>query len=426
MDTLLTIISVAAVLIFAVVFFCEALTRRYSLIITVLLYIAACAFFLVIFLARLPYEDAIPFFLIPLVPAFIAFKDHWFRQLFVIFFLYVVVFIFFSVSTVIVQSLLAPGSILFLPGFTLLLVLFCAAGSLLSLKFGRRFFSRLFAYTGNRIWGLYTLIPLVSFFFMREVLFSRFRFPPSYIDDIPGFLLKLFLVVLSLSLVLVAIITTRERAGFAFALKQAETIVSSGQEYFEILNKTHDQIRIMRHDYQYQLKSLLVLLREKQYGQAEKLLEAAGQNLDETGVTVYSPNPVVNALVSWYAGECRHQGVRLEFRSRLPAEPLIDNYEFSVLLGNMLENALEACARIPPEERYIHADIRYNGTQVAIQVKNSFDGEFERDGDIVLSRKGTAGGLGLRSIRMVAEKYKGEYLSYAEAREFTAYVLLNI
>ncbi len=409
----------------ASVFF-SALKKRYRTFAIIIIYVLFTMFYATILFLDFPWKRYIPPFVLPFLPTLIAFKNHPFQQIFVVFTVITFDLVVSALSSVVSQIFDPWGSVEFLILYT---ILFCGISlvvAILAMRLGKSFFNRLFSYTSPRMWALYSLAPGISFFLVRTAVFSHFQIPPPYIEDIPGTLLLLFLVVTSLTLVMVAIITTRGKAEMSFALKQAGESLSAGREYYQLMSKTHEEIRFLRHDYKHQLNVLEGLLREGRVEDMKVLLNSMEQNLDDAALPVYSPNPVINSLVYRYALSCGEHGIDFSFRSQLPRESPVDHYDLSVLLGNLLENALEACLTLPGDkEKYIAADIRYQGNQLCFQVKNSFDGILIMQNGEIRSRKNN-GGLGIRSIRAVCARYNGDYLPEAQGGEFTAYVLLNI
>ncbi|QQO09233.1 sensor histidine kinase [Breznakiella homolactica] len=420
------VIIIAAIFSLAMAVFFSSLTARYKTAVSLLIYVITCIIYMFLAFSGIPGISKFPMFVIPLIPTFICFKDNPFQKIFVVFTLITVALVLSAVSSILAQLLFPWNSGEYMLAYTVFFAFFCAASIVLTLVFLRRIFSKLFSYTGRRVWALYSLAPLTSFFLLREAIFGYFQIPPPYIQDIPSFLLMVVLILLSLSLVFLAIITTHDRTSVSFALKQAEEALSSSRDYYQMLNKTYEELRIMRHDYKYQLHALSGLLAEKKYAELETLLAGMERILDDTAIPDFSPNPVIGALASWYAGRCRKDGIDFRFRSMLPETPLIDNYDFCVVFGNLLENALDACLLLAPGiPRYIDTDIRCTETQVFIKVKNSFDGYIiEHNGE--LQTRKTSGGLGIRSIKAACGRYFGDYTTETADKEFTAYVLLNI
>jgi sensor histidine kinase regulating citrate/malate metabolism len=82
--------------------------------------------------------------------------------------------------------------------------------------------------------------------------------------------------------------------------------------------------------------------------------------------------------------------------------------DLCVIVGNFLENAVEACRRMKRGNKFIRVRSRIEGNTLSIVVNNSFDGLWMEEEGVYLSRKGADGtrkGVGLASVRAICDKY---------------------
>ncbi|MFR9164035.1 MAG: ATP-binding protein [Lachnospiraceae bacterium] len=80
----------------------------------------------------------------------------------------------------------------------------------------------------------------------------------------------------------------------------------------------------------------------------------------------------------------------------------------TALLGNLLDNALEACDKMEPQDRWIQIVIRQMGNASFIKVSNTCAQKPERIGEeFVSGKQGTLHGIGTKSIREIVERYGG-------------------
>lgn len=88
--------------------------------------------------------------------------------------------------------------------------------------------------------------------------------------------------------------------------------------------------------------------------------------------------------------------------------PLTD-VELCTVLGNLLENALDACKRQPASPRSISLSSKETSGTLFILIENTYDGKLKRIGGRLLSLKNPAPryGIGLESVKKILEKYEG-------------------
>ena len=108
----------------------------------------------------------------------------------------------------------------------------------------------------------------------------------------------------------------------------------------------------------------------------------------------------------------------------LPQTLTIPNYELCIILGNLLENAVEACIH-QVEGKYIELRLKPLGEQLALMVKNSFNGTLMQNNSRPESTK-TDGGFGLKSVEAVVEHYYGELTTQWDGETFTAGVTVQL
>ena len=124
----------------------------------------------------------------------------------------------------------------------------------------------------------------------------------------------------------------------------------------------------------------------------------------------YSQNRVVNVLANHYASLASRQGTHFDLRCELKGKIAVPDADFSALLCNLLENALEACERMKSGDCFIQAGIAQMGSSINTRVTNSADAGLRlSEGNRIASSKAEGRtGYGLYSVRMIAKKYNGQ------------------
>lgn len=282
----------------------------------------------------------------------------------------------------------------------------------------------------NRIWSIYTTGVLLSFLLIRgtDSVYLRFSMPWLRVEHALSYVLQLAVAMLTFVLICVAIVVTQKRAAENYELKLARSALSAQREHYERITDMLDEIRMMRHDIQYQLSALCGLLSKEQYDEMKCLLTDVLKQWNAKTFTHYCENHVANALISYYVTRLEEE--KIDFKTEivlLPGDIAMEDYELCIVLGNLLENALAGCRTTPQGlKRYVSLNIRYQSGQLALEIRNSFDGIVRLDEkNQIISRKEN-GGLGVRSIRTICEKYHGEYLSSWQKNEFTSCVLVHL
>ena len=192
------------------------------------------------------------------------------------------------------------------------------------------------------------------------------------------------------------------------SLAQENSILRMESKRFSTFTRYLDETRTLRHDFRQHLRVLGGLARS---GRLEELKDYLA-SLEETQVSLvrYCANPTVDALCAHYAELAAQQATQVEWALELPEELNIRISDFCAVLGNLVENALQAVEKLPEEQRRVRVVTRMLSDQmVVILVENPYTGRLRlrSDGLPATRRKGQSHGIGLRSVAATVRRYHG-------------------
>ena len=173
------------------------------------------------------------------------------------------------------------------------------------------------------------------------------------------------------------------------------------------------EMRRLRHDMKNHMSSLLGMLQGDDAKQAEEYVrgmlrgtpECRAEDISRTG------NVIVDSLVNHKCGIARAEGIAFEANVFLPAELPFPGGHLTIVFGNLLDNALEACREVEAGKRYVTLDASYEKEVLMIAVTNPYHGERRKNqvGKYVTTKKNRRShGLGLSSVEQAAEAYRGQ------------------
>lgn len=196
------------------------------------------------------------------------------------------------------------------------------------------------------------------------------------------------------------------------------------EQYRRILDSIEHN-RKQRHDLRHHLLTLQTLWENGETEKARDYLSRYLGNADGIHVEKFCSHPIINMLVSHYFSLAGERGVTLTAHIHVPDSFSIQDTDLSILIGNLLENALEAAERAPEAYRFIHLNMLCRGQMFAVTVDNGFDGVIQEEGGRYLSVKSGHHGLGLSILHEMAEKYGGGTEFTHDAMIFHSSVMLN-
>ncbi len=214
--------------------------------------------------------------------------------------------------------------------------------------------------------------------------------------------------------------------------KTMENLLRIQGEQYEMLRERIAETRRVRHDLRHHHAVILDMANRGDLDAIRDYLTEYSNAPSELGGKVYSTNPTVNAVLSYYAANAEAAGVRFTARVQLPDDKLIiPAPELCVLLGNLLENAVDACTRETktstlPSIPAIRVLIKQNGvSELSIAVDNSCSQQPIWDEHELVSTKHEGHGIGTASIRYIAKRYDGDARFEWRNGVFYASVMLN-
>ncbi len=196
-----------------------------------------------------------------------------------------------------------------------------------------------------------------------------------------------------------------------------------------------ENTRKMRHDMRHHYNSLNDMICR---GQLDEIKDYLSELIDTTvshDNKTYCKNMTVNGLLQYYIGIAANENIRCEVQADCD-KLSIEASDLTVIFGNALENAINACKKCP-DNRWIKLKIGTVQGSLAIEISNSCMGVninhhlqsedgFSPAETFLDSHNGV--GYGLRSIAHTAQKYGGsaKFRFNAEEGTFTARIRLNM
>lgn len=192
--------------------------------------------------------------------------------------------------------------------------------------------------------------------------------------------------------------------------KQSERLLILQGEQYAALNRNIEQTRAARHDLRHQLAAISTMVAHEQYEKLRIFVEQYRKSVPTDKDMVLCENYAANSIISHYISFAHEEGISdIDIRCVLAKNGGIDGIDLCVLLGNLLENAIEGCKTLPVEKRKMKLRISTHAGNLMLTVDNTFDGKLQIEDGEFLSRKRNNGqkGVGLASVAAVAEKYDG-------------------
>ncbi|WP_279053487.1 sensor histidine kinase [Eisenbergiella tayi] len=266
-----------------------------------------------------------------------------------------------------------------------------------------------------------------------RMLYERY---PILIVVIPAILLLSLLSILyGVKLFQDMIYWNKEKSGRIVLEKQVRSL----QEHMEEMERIYSGIRGMKHD----MKNTISVIRSLSAGdnaekneELQEYLSEMSRSLEDLEVRFRTGNTVVDTLLNMKYHEAVRDvpGIRMDAdKLLLPQGLKIHSYDIGVILGNAVDNAIEACRKLkesePKAEAFIRLCSMQKGNLLILKVENSFDGRLlrRRQSEFPVTDKADREnhGIGLANIKNTAEKYQGTMDFKVKGRVFILSVMMK-
>ena len=195
----------------------------------------------------------------------------------------------------------------------------------------------------------------------------------------------------------------------------------------ELLKKNEEDLRQFRHDIKNKILVIDQMLDKNEEERIHSYISQMTDKLNSTKMYSQSGNIVIDSILNYKLSKAEKQGVNVRANVVLPEKIEIEDDDIVIILGNLLDNAIEATEHLE-KDKYIEVDFEYNKNCAFVTVKNSYDNVINIVNGTLKTRKSDEAlhGIGLKSVKSTVEKYDGILNYEHNNQEFVVNVILYV
>lgn len=196
---------------------------------------------------------------------------------------------------------------------------------------------------------------------------------------------------------------------------------------FEEMKQLYMTMRGWRHDYHNHMQKIRAHLELGEYEEVQDYIDLMETELDAVDIKYKTGNTGVDAMLNSKLTLAEEKGLRIKCDALLPKELPFNPVDLCVLLGNLIDNAIEACEKMDPSrDRFVRIYMCVRKRQLYLSVSNA-TGEVVRklDKEYITNKRGNHGN-GLRRINKVVEKHQGYINRQNEPGVFATEIMLPL
>lgn len=262
------------------------------------------------------------------------------------------------------------------------------------------------------LWAFFLFIPFIT---LASSVLSLFLLQGSRVDRPSSDLMHLFIQATFLFINL-ALFDLFRRFSLHYQKEQERVLLSqqlkAQEQHYRDLLDAHSRIQSIRHDMKNHLQTLSLLCRQGGQKEALEYLGTASHALHQTESFISTGNPAIDTVLGMKTAEMREKGIRCTPRLSIPQGLPLPFSDAVTILGNILDNAIAACAEWD-SSREIQFSIVYQQNTLLFHMENPSRAKS-------LKPYGT----GMKNVLRTAEKYSGTVQSSLQEHTYITDIVL--
>ena len=209
-------------------------------------------------------------------------------------------------------------------------------------------------------------------------------------------------------------------------LTQNNYLLSLRTIQHESLQQRINEARRAKHDVHHHTHLIREYLHSGKFQELEAYLDQYSASLPDTQSLVYCQHYEANTLLNYFVQQAKQQNIEVDVFVQFPEAMQLPQTTLSVLLGNLMENAIAACNTVTFGEKKITIRGKSRSGFVFLDVSNTYSGILKKDKNgEYFSTKAGGHGLGLSSVAHLANSHNGLFEIDDEDNIFRVSVMLQ-
>ena len=193
-------------------------------------------------------------------------------------------------------------------------------------------------------------------------------------------------------------------------LKLVEYQNEQSARHLNEVRSIHTEMRGYKHDFHNHLQTLKGQLKAGEVERALIYIEELDMKLMTVDTLLKTGNVTLDVILSAKIAQAIASGIEVTIKANIPDKLTISDVDLSVIIGNLLDNAIEACLKVEGE-RFIRIYIAMKGKMLYFSMLNTAGAKRQKIGQIFASQKAGVHGFGLKRAEGIIEE-KGGWVKY--------------
>lgn len=197
------------------------------------------------------------------------------------------------------------------------------------------------------------------------------------------------------------------------------------ETHYREIDNMYRKIRGWRHDYRNHIQTMKAYAASENWDAIRRYLDLLDDDLTTVDTVIKTGNPMTDAILNSKISLANSRNVKVIADACIPVKLNLSEIDLCCIIGNLFDNAIEACMKLPEDQRVIRLYMDLRNTQLYISITNFTAGKkMKKEGKLFRSTKGEGHGFGLVRIDTIVERLDGYISRNSEDGAFTTEILL--
>lgn len=206
-------------------------------------------------------------------------------------------------------------------------------------------------------------------------------------------------------------------------LKLVEYQTEQSARHLDEVRGIYTKMRGYKHDIRHHLQTLRGYLSAGEYDRAVSYIDGLDKELQSIDTVLKTGNASLDAILSAKIAQARAEHINVTVKANVPDSLTISDVELSIVIGNLLDNAIDACRSVQ-KERFLRVFITMKGKMLYFSMLNSAAHKEKKVNGLFASHKQGVHGFGLRRAEAIIEEHGGWCKYNSEEGAFTSEFLV--
>lgn len=275
-------------------------------------------------------------------------------------------------------------------------------------------------------WNYYWLVPLVFYIIWQYQVNGGTETGLENIQN-PYNVIFLFIINFGSLLIYYLILILDGQLLKNMELEEQQHYRELEQVAYQALQERMEETRRMRHDLRHHIHMVNYYLEEKEYDKLQEYVNTYQNSIPDGEKIRFCEHRLINNIIFYFASQAHEHEIDFDAKLSITEDIAMNDHEIAVLLGNLLENAIDACIEQKSSDRRIIIKGKGDAHSLIFTIDNTCENEVKKNkkGEF-LTTKPNGNGIGVNSAKKIVERYKGFFSADKKDKMFCVSFMLNL